>query len=87
MVSIEDAGGKVVPTDTASVTLAIASGTISTGTGTGGAALTCTSNPAAASGGIAGFVGCSINPAGGGYTLTAAGSGVTSATSAAFTET
>jgi hypothetical protein len=63
VVSIEDAAGNVVTTNTSRVTLALA------GSPTG-AAITCTANPFAATAGIAAFVGCSINLANS-YTLTA----------------
>ena len=63
VVSIEDAAGNVVTTNTSRVTLALA------GSPTG-AAITCTANPLAATAGIAAFVGCSINLANS-YTLTA----------------
>jgi len=82
VVDVEDSSGDIVTTSTAAVTLAITGGT-----GTGGAVLSCTSDPVAASGGVAPFAGCSINLAGAGYTLSATGTGVTAATSVAFTET
>src|SRR5207248_636257 len=58
-VKVLDAGGNTVTTDSSSVTLAITAGS-----GTSGAALTCTVNPKAAAGGIATFAGCNINKAG-----------------------
>jgi hypothetical protein len=63
VVSIEDAAGNVVTTNSSRVTLALA------GSPTG-AAITCTANPLAATAGVATFVGCSINLANS-YTLTA----------------
>ena len=44
---------------------------ITPGTGTPGAVLSCASNPVAAVGGVASFAGCSIDRPGRGYTLTA----------------
>jgi hypothetical protein len=83
-VSITDAGGNVVTTgtsSTASVTLAI-------GTNPSAGTLTCTGGLSkAAVAGVATFTGCSINSAGVGYTLTAAATSLTSATSSAFTVT
>jgi hypothetical protein len=76
-VSVEDAGGNVVITDSSSVTLAI-------GTNPGSGTLTCTSNPAPASSGVATFAGCKISAGGAGYTLTATDGTLTSATSASF---
>ncbi len=82
VVLIQDAGGNTVTTDTSSVTLAITNGT-----GTGGAALSCTANPRAAVAGQATFAGCTIDKAGNGYTLTATNGTLTSAISAAFNVT
>jgi hypothetical protein len=80
-VSITDAGGNVVTTSTASVTLAL-------GANPGAGTLTCTGGlTKAAVAGVATFTGCSINNAGTGYTLVAASTGLTSATSSAFTVT
>jgi hypothetical protein len=78
-VAIQDALGNTVTTSTASVTLAITSGT-----GTSGAVLTCTTNPRAAVSGVATFAGCKIDRAGTGYTLTATAAGLTGAVSNAF---
>ena len=78
-VAIQDALGNTVTTSTASVTLAITSGT-----GTSGAVLTCTANPKAAVSGIASFAACKIDKAGTGYTLTATAAGLTGAASNAF---
>ena len=77
-VTVQDAGGNTVTSSSASVTLAI-------GTNPGGGTLTCTTNPGTASSGVATFSGCSINNAGTGYTLTAAATGLTSATSSTLT--
>jgi 5-hydroxyisourate hydrolase-like protein (transthyretin family) len=79
VVTVQDAGGNTVTSSSASITLAITSGT-----GTTGAALSCTADPKSASSGIDTFAGCAINFAGTGYTLTATSSGLTSATSSAF---
>ena len=75
-VTIQDTFGNTVTTSSANVTL-----TITSGTGTSGAVLTCTANPKAAASGIATFAGCKINTAGNGYTLTATTAGLTSAVS------
>ena len=81
-ITIQDAFGNTVTTSNASVTLAI-----TPGTGTTGAALTCTANPKAATSGVATFTGCKINLSGNGYTLTATASGLTSTISNTFTIT
>ena len=81
-VAVEDAAGNVITTNSSSVTLAITSGT-----GTSGATLSCTTNPLAASSGVAGFAGCKIDKAGTGYTLTATDGSLTAATSNSFTIT
>ena len=78
-VAIEDAAGNIVTTAVNPVTL-----TITSGTGTAGATLSCTSNPVSSVGGIATFSGCAISTSGTGYTLTATASGLTSTTSASF---
>ena len=75
-VAVEDAIGNVVTTATNSITLAL-------GTNPGGA-LACTTNPLGASGGTSSFAGCKITGKAGSYTLTAAATGLTGATSAAF---
>jgi hypothetical protein len=79
VVAIQDASGTTatnVPATT--VTLAI-------GANPGGGTLTCTSGlTRTTSSGVATFSGCSINNAGVGYTLTAAATGLTSATSSVF---
>ncbi len=77
VVSVEDSSGDVVTTSTASITLAI-------GTNPGGGSLTCTTNPLAATNGVATYAGCSISAAGTGYTLKATASGLTTATSSTF---
>jgi hypothetical protein len=72
-VTVLDAGGN--PVTTSPVTL-----TITSGTGTNGAALTCTTNPVSTnSSGVAIFAGCKINKSGTGYTLTATDGSVTNA--------
>ncbi len=75
VVAIQDASGNAT-TATNTVTLTI--------TNPAGATLTCTTNPKAATSGIAAFTGCRINRAGT-YTLTATASGLSSAVSASFT--
>ncbi len=68
-VAVEDASGNIVTTDSSTVTISI-----TPGTGTGGAGLTCTDSgglTVAIAGGVATFSGCSIDSAGTGYTLTA----------------
>jgi trimeric autotransporter adhesin len=65
-VSVVDAGGNTVPGSTASIALSL-----TPGTGVAGAALACTAIPLSAVAGVAGFAGCSVNRAAGGYTLTA----------------
>jgi trimeric autotransporter adhesin len=78
-VSVEDAAGHVVTGSTSSVTLAIASQPGS------GATLSCAANPVTATAGVASFSGCKITGKAGSYTLSATATGLTSATSAAFT--
>jgi hypothetical protein len=82
VVTLEDAGGNTASGSSAPVALSITSGT-----GTTGAALSCNTNPLNASAGVATFAGCSINLAGTGYTLTASTSGLTSIISTAITIT
>jgi trimeric autotransporter adhesin len=77
IVAVADVGGNTVTGRSATVTLAI-------GTNPGGGPLTCTTNPLAASAGVATYAGCSINNAGNGYTLTATSPGLTSATTSGF---
>jgi hypothetical protein len=81
VVSVENAAGGVVTGNSSPVTLAIASQP------GGGATLTCTANPVTASNGVASFAGCKITGKAGGYTLTASGGGLTSATSGSFSVT
>jgi trimeric autotransporter adhesin len=80
-VTVQDAGGNTVTTSSASITLAITSGT-----GATGAALTCTANPKNASSGVDAFAGCKIDTGSNSlYTLTATSGGLTSAVSNSFT--
>jgi putative cell wall-binding protein len=65
-VTIEDAAGRTVTTDTAPISL-----TITPSTGAAGAVLSCVLNPLNAVAGVAAFTGCKIDKAGTGYTLTA----------------
>ena len=69
----------MVTTATNSVTLAL-------GTNPGGT-LACTTNPLAATGGVASFAGCKITGKLGSYTLTASATGLTGVTSNAFSIT
>ena len=71
--TIEDAGGNTVASS-APVTLAI---TTQPGSG---AALTCTTNPLAATNGVATFAGCKIVGKSGSYTITATAPGLTGTT-------
>jgi type II secretory pathway pseudopilin PulG len=73
VVTIEDSYGNIVNTSSASITLAISSGS-----------LTCTTNPLAASSGSASFSGCEGSAYGNGLTLTASSTGLSSTTSASF---
>ncbi len=77
VVAVQDINGNPT-TGTNTVTLSI--------TTAAGATLTCTSNPRAATAGVATFAGCRINRPGT-YTLTATASGLTSAVSASFSVT
>jgi hypothetical protein len=79
VVTVQDASGNTVTTNTASITLTI--------TTPAGAALACAANPTNAVTGIATFTGCSISLKTGTYTLTAASSGLTNAVSTSFTIT
>jgi trimeric autotransporter adhesin len=81
VVTVEDAGGNTVTTSTASITLAITSGTPASG---GPGTLTCTANPKSATSGVDTFAGCKITTLGTSYTLTATASGLATATSSAF---
>jgi hypothetical protein len=76
-VTVEDQFGNTVTGSTLSITLAI-------GTNPSSGTLACTANPKAAVAGVDTFAGCKINFAGTGYTLTASGTGVSSATSSPF---
>ena len=78
VVTVQDAGGATVTTDTSSVTLTL--------TTPAGATLSCTTNPKAAVAGIATFVGCQIDKAGT-YTLTATDGSLASSTSTTVTVT
>jgi trimeric autotransporter adhesin len=78
-VTVQDAGGNTVTTNTASITLTI--------TTPAGAALACAANPTNAVTGVATFTGCSISLKTGTYTLTAASTGLTNAVSTSFTIT
>src|SRR5260370_613456 len=74
-VTVQDAGGNTVTTDTSSVTLSLNNpGSVT------GATLSCTTNPVTASSGVATFAGCKINKAGT-FSLTATDGSLTSATS------
>src|ERR1019366_4823118 len=78
VVTVQDASGNTVTTDTSSVTLAL--------TTPAGATLACTPNPNAAVAGVATFTGCQIDKVGT-YTLTATDGSLTSATSSSVTIT
>src|SRR2546425_767840 len=75
-VQVQDAGGNLVTTSTASITVAI-------GTNPGSGTLSGTTTVSAVSG-VATFSALSIDKTGTGYTLTATSTGVTSATSSTF---
>ncbi len=77
VVTISDANGNTVTTDTSTVTLAISSNP-------GGGTLMCPSNPRSAVSGVATFTGCAIDKIGAGYTLRATDGSLTAATSNAF---
>ena len=81
-VTVQDVGGNTVTTATNSITLAV-------GAGSPAGTLACTGgNPLTATNGVATFAGCKITgKAGTTYTLTAAATGLTGATSNAFTIT
>ncbi len=76
--TVQDAAGATVVTDTSAVQLAI--------TTPAGATLTCDTNPMAAAAGVATFSGCNIDRPGT-YTLTATDGALTAATSASTTIT
>jgi hypothetical protein len=81
VVTVEDAAGNTVTTDSSTITLAITSGTPTSG---GPGTLTCTGGLSrAASSGVATFAGCSINTAGSNYELHAT-DGSLAADSSAF---
>ena len=82
VVAITDADGNVVTTASSGVSLSITAGT-----GTAGAAITCAANPVAAASGVATFTGCRINLAGTGYTLRATATSLAAVTSAPFNVT
>jgi hypothetical protein len=82
VVTVKDAEGNTVTSSSASITVAIVSGT-----GTSGATLTCTSNTLSATSGVAMFAGCQINLAGSGYKLMASATSLTSVTSTVFNVT
>ncbi len=77
VVTVEDAGGNTVAASSASVSLAISANP-------GSGALSCSTNPLAATAGVASFAGCAISQPGSAYTLLASASGLTGATSASF---
>ncbi len=68
VVALQDTYGNLATSSSGTISLAITAGT-----GTSGAALSCTTNPLATASGLATFAGCKINLAGNGYTLTASG--------------
>ncbi len=78
-VSLQDAAGRLVTTDTAPISLFI-----TLGTGAAGAVLSCDRNTVDAVAGVASFSGCAIDEAATGYTLTALAGGPLTATSRAF---
>jgi hypothetical protein len=79
-VRVVDALGNTVSSGTVSIGLAITAGT-----GTAGSILACSGGTTkGTSAGVAAFSGCAINGAGSGYTLTASATGLTGATTAAF---
>ena len=82
VVQVKDANGNIVTTSNATITLAITSGT-----GTAGAQLTCSSDPLSASSGVATFANCAIDKAGNNYTLTATSSGLGNGVSTTFNVT
>ena len=80
-VTVEDSSGNTVTGSSASITLAINSQPGS------GATLSCTTNPVAASSGVADFAGCEITGTSGSYTLGATATSLTTATSSSFSIT
>jgi len=81
VVTVLDSAGNTNTSSVASITLSIASQPGS------GAVLSCTANPKAAVAGVDSFAGCMIVGQAGSYTIQAAASGLTSATSGSFTIT
>ena len=79
VVKVEDSGGNVVTSPSASVTLGIASGA-----GTLGG---CTTNPLTTTSGVATFAGCEITGTVASYTLSATSSGLTTGTSGSISIT
>ncbi len=81
-VTVQDSSGNTITSDTGTVTLSIASYTAGNG-GTTQGTLTCTNNTVNAVAGVASFLNCKITgpAAAGTYTLSAARTGLTSATS------
>ena len=80
IVTVEDAAGNTVVSDSGPVALSV-----TTGTGSVGAVLSCGANTSAtAVNGVAAFTGCAINQAGTSFTLTAGRGGLTSGTSSQF---
>jgi hypothetical protein len=77
VVQLQDAGGNVVPTGSIPVRLSV----------TGGAPITCTTNPVTTVNGVATFAGCSTTTAGTNITLSATSTGYATAISQAFTVT
>ena len=78
-VSLQDAAGRLVTTDTAPISLFI-----TLGTGAAGAVLSCDRSTVDAVAGVASFSGCAVDDAATGYTLTALAGGPLMATSRAF---
>ena len=77
VVGVRDAYGNDVTTAGNPITLSV-------GANPGAGALTCAANPRPAASGVAVFIGCRIDAAGDGYTLTASALGLTAATSSPF---
>ena len=82
VVTVEDANGNTVTTDTGTVTLAINSYPAGTSGGSAQGTLGCTTNTVTAVAGVATFAGCQITgkAAAGTYTLSATAAGLTAAT-------
>jgi protocatechuate 3,4-dioxygenase beta subunit len=78
VLTIQDEGGNTVTASTDAITLAI-------GTNPSSGTLSASTNPLNATNGVASFSGIQIDKAGTGYTLTANATGLTMATSSAFT--